>query len=480
MGHHRIVNNKMKIVAVFLLATAVVWSGDPITVDPDKGDKAPIDLSGTDLTTKYCTLEGKRCDKKEISSGYLSSISTCLGKCSRDTNCLTVFMSIHTCQLISGRCESSDLVAAMGTDYYRLKKGESCPDDRKKFVAPKGEYSNSFCMIADKACPGNGMYPNPQNIQPWDACLKRCVNSKACAGVDMYPGEKKFCDPKTVQCSEDELVYSPGTYSYNRLPIGVDKCAPPYEEAYEPGPPLPTPAPVECRKTNLGHDYLGHRAVTSSGKTCQRWDSQSPHKHPVNNVNHFPKAALNEANYCRNPDDAPGGPWCYTTDRKIRWEYCDIPMYACVFSNVYSDTAPKSGKGDDNESKISCLIGDILSCQCKESGDCDGSYVSSDGKTCIARNRSYYDGVHAVVKCGLGGTAARAQDPPGDWPMTKDNWKENPAIQCPEGYKVKSCSWWTAWRHEHGYENARVQQEGNGCKTYDCKACRVQAICTKC
>merc|ERR1712179_618490 len=139
------------------LATAVVWSGDPITVDPgDKGDKAPIDLSGTDLTTKYCTLEGKRCDKKEISSGYSSTVATCLGKCSRDTNCLTVFIGEDKiCHLISDRCKSSDLVAAKGTDYYRLKNGESCPDDRKKFVAPKTEYSNSFCMLADKACPGN-------------------------------------------------------------------------------------------------------------------------------------------------------------------------------------------------------------------------------------------------------------------------------------------------------------------------------------
>ena len=29
-------------------------------------------------------------------------------------------------------------------------------------------------------------------------------------------------------------------------------------------------------------------------------------------------------NYCRNPDDEPGGPWCYTTDPAKRWEYCDV------------------------------------------------------------------------------------------------------------------------------------------------------------
>ena len=30
-------------------------------------------------------------------------------------------------------------------------------------------------------------------------------------------------------------------------------------------------------------------------------------------------------NYCRNPDNDPNGPWCYTTDRNKRYDYCDIP-----------------------------------------------------------------------------------------------------------------------------------------------------------
>lgn len=28
-------------------------------------------------------------------------------------------------------------------------------------------------------------------------------------------------------------------------------------------------------------------------------------------------------NYCRNPD-ADRGPWCYTTDPSVRWEYCNL------------------------------------------------------------------------------------------------------------------------------------------------------------
>ncbi len=40
----------------------------------------------------------------------------------------------------------------------------------------------------------------------------------------------------------------------------------------------------------------------------------------------FPDESLEAAaNYCRNPDDSPSGPWCYTTTMQ-RWDYCGIPM----------------------------------------------------------------------------------------------------------------------------------------------------------
>ena len=37
-------------------------------------------------------------------------------------------------------------------------------------------------------------------------------------------------------------------------------------------------------------------------------------------------------NYCRNPIDdegspiQSGGPWCFTTDTNVEWEYCNVPM----------------------------------------------------------------------------------------------------------------------------------------------------------
>ena len=41
---------------------------------------------------------------------------------------------------------------------------------------------------------------------------------------------------------------------------------------------------------------------------------------------------LKDHNYCRNPDGDDNGPWCYTTNSKVRWEYCkQIPR--CSSSN---------------------------------------------------------------------------------------------------------------------------------------------------
>ena len=67
-----------------------------------------------------------------------------------------------------------------------------------------------------------------------------------------------------------------------------------------------------------GKDYDGDIAITRSGRTCQQWSSDTPHQHRF----HAPRFDFS-GNKCRNPDRQKG-PWCYTTDRKQRWELCNI------------------------------------------------------------------------------------------------------------------------------------------------------------
>ncbi|KAI8491016.1 hypothetical protein Bbelb_314350 [Branchiostoma belcheri] len=94
---------------------------------------------------------------------------------------------------------------------------------------------------------------------------------------------------------------------------------------------------VNCFVGN-GASYRGTVSVTATGKTCQRWDSQTPHGHSRTPGN-YPSAGLGE-NYCRNPDGEPG-PWCYTTDPSSRWELCDVPLCVAV-NGGWSDWGPWS------------------------------------------------------------------------------------------------------------------------------------------
>lgn len=91
---------------------------------------------------------------------------------------------------------------------------------------------------------------------------------------------------------------------------------------------------------NKGINYRGTLNKTKSGRTCQNWTSQSPHKHN-NTPQKKPNKGLGNHNYCRNPD-GESTIWCYTTDKNKRWEYCDASMHTSQISQGISD-AQKQG-----------------------------------------------------------------------------------------------------------------------------------------
>ena len=69
-----------------------------------------------------------------------------------------------------------------------------------------------------------------------------------------------------------------------------------------------------------GDKYRGKQSKTRSGKKCQLWVEQTPHKHTTLPETH-PKAGL-VSNHCRNPTGEETI-WCYTNDPLKRWEFCD-------------------------------------------------------------------------------------------------------------------------------------------------------------
>lgn len=91
----------------------------------------------------------------------------------------------------------------------------------------------------------------------------------------------------------------------------------------------------DCKKTIKGLEYRGKISTTTSGRTCQRWDSQSPHSHS-GYAEHLPGGASSHKNFCRNPKDSwEKRPWCYTTDQRKRWEYCDVPFCGKYCNNLF-------------------------------------------------------------------------------------------------------------------------------------------------
>ncbi|XP_057677975.1 plasminogen [Corythoichthys intestinalis] len=106
---------------------------------------------------------------------------------------------------------------------------------------------------------------------------------------------------------------------------------------------------LEC-VNGIGKDYRGTKSRTKSGKTCQRWDAKSPHRPNITPESH-PRADL-MSNFCRNPDEDAGGPWCYTTDPNTRWEHCNVK--SCTEDCIHCNGEDYRGKTAVTESGTAC------------------------------------------------------------------------------------------------------------------------------
>ncbi|CAC5376663.1 PLG [Mytilus coruscus] len=167
------------------------------------------------------------------------------------------------------------------------------------------------------------------------------------------------------------------------------------------------PVKSDCLLSALGKEYIGTQSVTKDGKTCQRWDSNSPHSHSYH-------AYDNDDNYCRNTLGDEPMPWCYTTDPDDRWDFCEIPychIQECVWSiNGYdylgskatttqdkacSDNAVCRGSGSDPSPW--CYVDDPI----VRWDTCDIAKCTDKPKECLQTGKGTdYFGSMSITKTG--------------------------------------------------------------------------------
>ncbi|XP_059183935.1 prothrombin [Centropristis striata] len=104
-------------------------------------------------------------------------------------------------------------------------------------------------------------------------------------------------------------------------------------------------------------NYAGDVNITQSGRQCQYWSSSFPH--PImREFNASEPGSVLQENFCRNPDNRPEGPWCFTRDPMVPKETCRVPT--CGEAFVPSTLAPEPNKTGDCMRKYGIdYVGDL-------------------------------------------------------------------------------------------------------------------------
>uniref|UniRef100_A0AAQ5ZJF3 Plasminogen n=1 Tax=Amphiprion ocellaris TaxID=80972 RepID=A0AAQ5ZJF3_AMPOC len=306
-------------------------------------------FGGTDVDG-YSKTEGASIISLRKRQYSVNTVAECATKCNTETSFTCKNQSLTP--VLFSQC-----VNGIGTDYRgtkaKTKSEKVCQRWQAKYphrpnitpqTHPQADLESNFCRNPDGDSGGPWCYTTDSNTR-WEhcnvtSCTEDCMH---CSGED-YRGktsttENGFTCQRWDSQKPHNHGYNPSALpekyleeNYCRNPDGDprpwcfttsqskrwDFCSIPRCTSA-----APTIAPELTCATGEGAAYRGTIAVTESGKACQSWSTQTPHKHNRTPEN-YPCKGL-ENNYCRNPDNERM-PWCYTTDSDTRWEYCKVPQ----------------------------------------------------------------------------------------------------------------------------------------------------------
>ncbi|XP_068611330.1 hepatocyte growth factor-like [Brachionichthys hirsutus] len=188
----------------------------------------------------------------------------------------------------------------------------------------KYEKTESYMMVCTD-CP---QPPFVRNSRSQEHCARKCKVKKLCRAFNFQRHNRKC-----------HLL------PFDRFTHGVQRQANGNFTLYEKKDYI-----RECL-IDTKDDYRGRRSWTKSNITCQAWADNNINEHTFY-PDRYTTQDLRE-NFCRNPNNDPGGPWCYTTNPNVRAEECGIPQCSeevCVTCNGER----YRGKVDRTESGKEC------------------------------------------------------------------------------------------------------------------------------
>jgi hypothetical protein len=121
--------------------------------------------------------------------------------------------------------------------------------------------------------------------------LKSCDGSNSSITTTTKKITKIASQTKEIKKSNKEIIKMISTIKSSELPIRTTSLA-----AHK----TSKTQQKECFDPKLsGKDYTGHVSVTQSGRTCQAWNMQMPHKHGFKTDNYLAGGVNSSKNYCR-------------------------------------------------------------------------------------------------------------------------------------------------------------------------------------
>ncbi|XP_061438145.1 hepatocyte growth factor isoform X2 [Rhineura floridana] len=180
---------------------------------------------------------------------------------------------------------------------------------------------------------GEGYRGTVSNI--WNGIECQRWDSQTPHQHNFTPPNFKCKDLRENYCRNPDGAEAPWCFTTNpNIRIGycfqIPKCDAPSEQV--------------CYRGN-GTNYMGNLAQTRFGLTCSLWNKNIQDLRRHLPIYREPDISKLKKNYCRNPDDDVHGPWCYTSDPRIPWDYC--PVFRCE---------------DDTVPMMSSLDSPVISC----------------------------------------------------------------------------------------------------------------------